>query len=57
MKVKDRSPVNVPIQDMPQQQITITVEALWAMKTAASDCSSDGTPPEDVPRTCACPLH
>ena len=29
---------------MQQQQIIITAEALWAMKTAASDCSSDGTP-------------
>ena len=44
MKVKDWSPVNVPIKDMSQRQIIITAEALWAMKTAPSDCSSDGTP-------------
>ena len=44
---KDKVPVNVPIQDMSQQEKVTTGEALWAMKTSSSDfsfASSDGTP-------------
>ena len=44
---KDKGPVNVLIQEMSQQEKVITAEALWAMKTAASEysfASSDGTP-------------
>ena len=34
---KHKVPVNVPIQDMSQQEKVTTAEALWAMKTSSSD--------------------
>lgn len=44
---KDKRLVNVPIQDMSQQKKLTTAEALWAMKSAASNylfALLDGTP-------------
>ena len=46
-KRRDQGPVNIPIQDMSQQEKVTTAEALWALKTTASDysfASADGTP-------------
>ena len=46
-KRKDQGPVNIPIQDMSQHENVTTAEALWALKTAASDysfASTDGSP-------------
>lgn len=46
-KGKDQGPPSIPIQDLSQQEKVARAEALWAMKTAASDysfASSDGIP-------------
>ena len=46
-KGKDQGPLSIPIQDLSQQKKVARAEALWAMKTAASDyafASSDGIP-------------